>query len=70
VGPYCRSDRERAGDAASQRFATSLGAVWAGSSEDMPPEPLDAAIVFAPLALSAVKKGGREGPNITVAFFS
>jgi len=55
----------RAGDAASQRFATSLGAVWAGSSEDMPPEPLDAAIIFAPvgalvpLALSAVKKGGR-----------
>jgi alcohol dehydrogenase, propanol-preferring len=55
----------RPGDAASQRFATSLGAVWAGSSEDMPPEPLDAAIIFAPvgalvpLALRAVKKGGR-----------
>jgi propanol-preferring alcohol dehydrogenase len=55
----------RPGDAASQRFATSLGAVWAGSSEEPPPEPLDAAIIFAPvgtlvpLALSAVKKGGR-----------
>jgi propanol-preferring alcohol dehydrogenase len=53
------------GTPASQRFATSLGAVWAGSSEEPPPEPLDAAIIFAPvgtlvpLALSAVKKGGR-----------
>jgi alcohol dehydrogenase, propanol-preferring len=55
----------RSGDAASQRFAKSVGAVWAGGSEEMPPEPLDAAIIFAPvgalvpLALSAVKKGGR-----------
>jgi propanol-preferring alcohol dehydrogenase len=43
----------------------SLGAVWAGASEDSPPEPLDAAIIFAPvgalvpIALKAVKKGGR-----------
>jgi len=55
----------RPGDAATQKFARSLGAVWAGGSEDMPPEPLDAAIIFAPVgalvpaALRAVKKGGR-----------
>jgi propanol-preferring alcohol dehydrogenase len=55
----------RAGDAAAQAFARSLGAVWAGASEETPPEPLDAAIIFAPvgaivpLALKAVKKGGR-----------
>jgi propanol-preferring alcohol dehydrogenase len=55
----------RAGDQASQVFARSLGAVWAGSSEDAPPELLDAAIIFAPAgelvpaALKAVKKGGR-----------
>jgi alcohol dehydrogenase, propanol-preferring len=55
----------RAGDTASQDFARSLGAVWAGGSEEMPPEPLDAAIIFAPVgalvpaALRAVKKGGR-----------
>jgi alcohol dehydrogenase, propanol-preferring len=55
----------RAGDTAAQSFAKSLGAVWAGGSDEMPPEPLDAAIIFAPvgalvpLALKAVKKGGR-----------
>jgi len=55
----------RAGDTAAQDFARSLGAVWAGGSEQAPPEPLDAAIIFAPvgalvpLALAAVKKGGR-----------
>jgi alcohol dehydrogenase, propanol-preferring len=55
----------RGGDTAAQMFAKSLGAVWAGGSEEMPPEPLDAAIIFAPvgalvpLALKAVKKGGR-----------
>ena len=55
----------RDGDGAAQDFARSLGVVWAGASEDRPPEPLDAAIVFAPvgalvpLALKAVKKGGR-----------
>jgi propanol-preferring alcohol dehydrogenase len=55
----------RRGDEAAQAFATSLGAVWAGGSEEMPPEPLDAAIIFAPVgtlvpsALKAVKKGGR-----------
>src|SRR5205807_5641137 len=55
----------RAGDAAAQAFARSLGAVWAGGSNEMPPEPLDAAIIFAPVgalvpaALAAVRKGGR-----------
>ena len=55
----------RAGDAKTQAFAKSLGAVWAGSSDDAPPEPLDAAIIFAPVgavvpqALKAVRKGGR-----------
>jgi propanol-preferring alcohol dehydrogenase len=55
----------RPGDAATQAFARSLGATWAGGSEERPPEPLDAAIIFAtegdlvPLALSAVRKGGR-----------
>jgi propanol-preferring alcohol dehydrogenase len=55
----------RTGDAAAQAFARQLGAVWAGGSEEMPPKPLDAAIIFAPVgalvpaALKAVKKGGR-----------
>ena len=55
----------RAGDAEAQAFARSLGAVWAGGSQDLPPEPLDAAIIFAPVgalvpfALKAVRKGGR-----------
>jgi propanol-preferring alcohol dehydrogenase len=55
----------RAGDRPAQAFARSLGAVWAGASEDAPPELLDAAIIFAPVgelvpaALRAVKKGGR-----------
>ena len=55
----------RRGDVAAQDFARSLGAVWAGGSEEAPPEPLDAAIIFAPagplvpVALKAVKKGGR-----------
>jgi propanol-preferring alcohol dehydrogenase len=53
----------RPGDSAAQDFARSLGAVWAGSSLDVPPEQLDAAIIFAPAgelvpaALKAVKKG-------------
>jgi alcohol dehydrogenase, propanol-preferring len=55
----------RGGDSAAQEFARSLGAVWAGASEEAPPNLLDAAIIFAPvgalvpLALRAVKKGGR-----------
>jgi alcohol dehydrogenase, propanol-preferring len=55
----------RPGDQAAQDFARSLGAAWAGPSDALPPEPLDAAIIFAPAgalvpaALRAVKKGGR-----------
>jgi propanol-preferring alcohol dehydrogenase len=54
----------RAGDEDGQRFARSLGAEWAGSSTERPPEELDAAIIFAPVgelvpaALAAVAKGG------------
>ena len=54
----------RAGDEESQAFAKKLGAVWAGPSGAMPPQPLDAAILFAPAgdlvptALRAVAKGG------------
>ena len=55
----------REGDNASQSFARDLGCVWAGASDQMPPEPLDAAILFAPagelvpLALKATRKGGQ-----------
>jgi propanol-preferring alcohol dehydrogenase len=54
----------RPGDAEGQRFARELGAEWAGDSEAGPPEPLDAAIIFAPvgalvpLALEALAPGG------------
>jgi propanol-preferring alcohol dehydrogenase len=54
----------RAGDEEGQQFARSLGAEWAGSSTERPPEELDAAIIFAPVgelvpaALAAVAKGG------------
>lgn len=54
----------RPGDLEGQRIATQLGAVWAGSSDQKPPEELDAAIIFAPVgslvpaALAAVAKGG------------
>ena len=53
------------GDVSTQAFARSLGAAWAGGSDEMPPQPLDAAIIFAtagdlvPMALKAVRKGGR-----------
>jgi propanol-preferring alcohol dehydrogenase len=54
----------RPGDTDAQSFARDLGATWAGGSDETPPEPLDAAIIFAPLgalippALRAVRKGG------------
>src|SRR6185312_15047519 len=54
----------RAGDAAGQQFARGVGAEWAGGSDEPPPEPLDAAIIFAPVgplvpvALRHVVKGG------------
>ncbi|MCB8839896.1 zinc-dependent alcohol dehydrogenase family protein [Aurantimonas sp. VKM B-3413] len=55
----------RNGDEAAQAHALSLGCRWAGGSDERPPEPLDAAIIFAPVgplvpaALKAVRKGGR-----------
>jgi len=54
----------RAGDAAAQAFAQSLGAVWAGGSDTQPPDQLDAALIFAPVgalvpaALRAIVPGG------------
>lgn len=54
----------RPGDEQAKRFALKLGARWAGDSSQAPPEPLDAAIIFAPVgslvpaALAAVRKGG------------
>jgi propanol-preferring alcohol dehydrogenase len=54
----------RPGDADAAAFAMDLGAEWAGPSDEEPPEPLDAAIIFAPAgelvprALRAVAKGG------------
>ncbi len=54
----------RAGDQSGQDFARSLGATWAGASDSVPPKPLDAAIIFAPvgelipLALKAIRPGG------------
>jgi len=55
----------RPGDEAGKQFARRLGAVWSGGSDEPPPEPLDAAIIFAPVgelvpaALAAVRPGGR-----------
>jgi propanol-preferring alcohol dehydrogenase len=54
----------RPGDTNARQFALRLGAVWAGDSTEMPPEPLDAALIFAPVgslvpaALRATVKGG------------
>jgi propanol-preferring alcohol dehydrogenase len=54
----------RPGDTAGQAFARSLGAAWTGGSDEMPPAPLDAALIFAPVgalipaALAATRKGG------------
>jgi propanol-preferring alcohol dehydrogenase len=54
----------RPGDCAAQAHARSLGAIWAGGSDEIPPHPLDAAILFAPVgdlvpaALKVVRKGG------------
>ena len=55
----------RPGDDATQAFARTLGAVWAGGSDERPPQPLDVAIIYAPAgplvpqALKTVRKGGR-----------
>lgn len=55
----------RPGDVAAQNLARRLGADWVGGSDEVPPEPLDAAIIYAPVgalvptALRSVRKGGR-----------
>jgi propanol-preferring alcohol dehydrogenase len=55
----------RAGDGEAQQLALRLGAVWTGAAQDVEPQSLDAAIIFAPVgelvpaALRAVRKGGR-----------
>lgn len=55
----------RPGDAKTQAFAHELGATWAGGSDELPPEQLDATIIFAPVgalvpaALKTLRKGGR-----------
>lgn len=55
----------REGDGEAQAFARALGCVWAGASSERPSEPLDAALIFAPVgalvpqALKALRKGGR-----------
>lgn len=55
----------RPGDKKGQQFAKKLGATWAGGSETLPPQKLDAAIIFAPVgslvpqALKSIKKGGK-----------
>lgn len=55
----------RPGDEKTQAFARSLGAKWTGGSDQLPPNSLDAALIFAPVgalypqALKAVKKGGK-----------
>jgi propanol-preferring alcohol dehydrogenase len=54
----------RPGDSTAQNFARTLGVHWAGGSDELPPKPLDAAIIFAPIgalvpaALKATMKGG------------
>jgi alcohol dehydrogenase, propanol-preferring len=55
----------RSGDTAAQAFARKMGACWTGASDQLPPEKLDCAIIYAPVgalvpaALAAVRKGGR-----------
>jgi propanol-preferring alcohol dehydrogenase len=59
----------REGDEAGQEFARSIGAEWAGASGDLPPEPLDAALIFAPvgsLVLDALRASDR-GATIVCA---
>ena len=54
------------GDTAAQDFARSLGAVWAGSSTEPPPRPLDAAIIFAPVGALVPEALARVVPGGTV----
>jgi propanol-preferring alcohol dehydrogenase len=56
----------RPGDDAASRFARDLGAVWAGPSDSAPPEPLDAAIIFAPIGSLVPEALSRLAPGGTV----
>jgi propanol-preferring alcohol dehydrogenase len=51
------------GDSDAQMFARSLGATWAGASTEPPPEPLDAAIIFAPVGPLVTEALSRVGPG-------
>jgi propanol-preferring alcohol dehydrogenase len=59
----------RRGDLEGQEFARRLGAIWAGDSDSLPPEPLDAAILFAPVGalIVAALKASRKGATIVCA---
>jgi propanol-preferring alcohol dehydrogenase len=59
----------RPGDDAAARFARELGAVWGGSSEEMAPEPLDAALIFAPVGalVPAALRGTAKGGTVICA---
>jgi propanol-preferring alcohol dehydrogenase len=56
----------RSGDAEAQAFARTLGAEWAGGSGDRPPEPLDAAILFAPVGALVPAALAASAPGATV----
>ena len=60
------------GDAEGQAFARKLGAVWAGGSDQPPPEELDAAIIFAPVGslvpLRAARRSQRRGRGLCTGF--
>lgn len=56
----------RPGDERAQAFARGLGAAWAGASNDAPPEPLDAAIIFAPVGALVPEALSRSAPGAVV----
>jgi alcohol dehydrogenase, propanol-preferring len=56
----------RPGDGSGQQFARSLGATWAGASTDAPPEPLDAAIIFAPVGALVPEALSRSAPGAVI----
>ena len=59
----------RAGDAASQQFARALGCHWSGGADDAPPQPLDAALIFAPVGalVPAALRASRKGAVVVCA---
>lgn len=59
----------RPGDAAGKKFALGLGAAWAGDATSLPPEPLDAAIIFAPVGSLVVDalRASRKGATVVCA---